>query len=540
VVEDGRAIRVRVAGEDRYAAVEDAARLRDALGVSLPLGVPGAFTAAVERPLDDLVARYTRTHGPCTTEEIAVRLGAGPDRVREALERLQAEGRVVHGAFRPTGIQPEWCEVDVLRRIRARSLAALRREVEPVGAAALARFLPAWQGADRPRGGADALPEAIARLQGAAIPASILESDVLPARVRGFRPADLDALCASGDLVWIGAGALGATDGRVSLLFRDRAGLLAPGVPAPGDRPSGPLHDAIRERLATRGASFWPDLVDAAGTANEGLLLRALWDLVWAGEVTNDTLAPLRASIGGSGSRRPRAGRGSAQRPRPGTLRRAGPPAGAGRWSLVTDVVRGVPGATERAHALAAQLLDRHGVVTREAALAEGTPGGFAAVYPVLKLMEETGAVRRGYFIAGLGGAQFAHPGAVDRLRTLRESDGGGEVVTLAAADPAQPYGAALAWPETTGRPSRSAGAYVLLSDGEPAAFLERGAKTLVTFGADATRWADALAALVKDGRVRRIELRQIDGDAAGDHAAAPLLRAVGFTDGYRGLTLRG
>ena len=540
VLEDGRAIRVRVAGDDRYAAVEDAARLRDALGVSLPLGVPGAFTTAVEAPLDDLVARYARTHGPFTIGEIAARLGAGTDRVREALERLQIEGRVVHGAFRPSGIEPEWCEVDVLRRIRARSLAALRREVEPVGAAALARFLPAWQGADRPRGGADALPEAIARLQGAAIPASILESDVLPARVRGFRPADLDALCASGDLVWVGAGALGATDGRVSLLYRDRAGLLAPIPAAPEDRPAGPLHDAIRERLAARGASFWPDLVEAAGTANEATVLRALWDLVWAGEVTNDTLAPLRASIGGTGSRRPRAGRGSAQRPRPGTLRRAGPPAGAGRWSLVTDVVRDVPGATERAHALAAQLLDRHGVVTREATLAEGTPGGFAAVYPVLKLMEEAGAVRRGYFVAGLGAAQFAHPGAVDRLRTLREGDAGDEVVTLAAADPAQPYGAALAWPETTGRPSRSAGAYVVLANGEPAAFLERGAKTLVTFGADPARWADALAALVKDGRVRRIELRQIDGTAAGDHPAAALLREVGFADGYRGLTLRG
>jgi ATP-dependent Lhr-like helicase len=541
VLEDGRAIRVRVAGDDRYAAVEDAARLRDALGVSLPLGVPGAFTAAVEQPLEDLVARYARTHGPFTTGEIAARLGAGRDRVRGALERLQTEGRVVHGAFRPDGIEPEWCEVDVLRRIRARSLAALRREVEPVGAAALARFLPAWQGADRPRGGADALPEAIARLQGAAIPASILESDVLPARVRGFRPADLDALCASGDLVWVGAGALGATDGRVSLLYRDRAGLLAPIPRAAEDRPARPLHDAIRERLAARGASFWPDLVEAAGTANEATLLRALWDLVWAGEVTNDTLAPLRASIGGTGSRRPRAGRGSAQRPRPGTLRRAGPPAGAGRWSLVTDVVRDVPGATERAHALAAQLLDRHGVVTREATLAEGTPGGFAAVYPVLKLMEETGAVRRGYFVAGLGAAQFAHPGAVDRIRTLREGGvADDEVVTLAAADPAQPYGAALAWPETAGRPSRSAGAYVVLANGEPTAFLERGAKTLVTFGADPGRWADALAELVKDGRVRRIELRQIDGTAAGDHPAAALLREVGFVDGYRGLTLRG
>jgi ATP-dependent helicase Lhr and Lhr-like helicase len=536
LVDERRAIRVRIAGEERIAAVEDASRLRDALGTALPIGVPAAFTEAVDRPVEDLLARFARTHGPFTVREAAERLGMPADRVRDALERIEADGRVVHGEFRPGGVEREWCDVDVLRRIRGASLAALRREVEPVGAAALGRFLPAWQGADRPRGGADALTEAIGRLQGDAIPASILETDVLPARVRGFRPADLDALCASGELVWVGAGALGASDGRVALLLRDRAALLAPSAPAE-ERPADPLHDAIREHLARRGASFWPDLVAAAGTADERVLLAAIWDLVWAGEVTNDTLAPLRARIHGGGPRRPRAG----VRPRPGAVRVAGPPAAAGRWSLVGDLIRDVPAPTERAHALALQLLDRHGVVTRESALAEGTPGGFSAVYPILKAMEETGAVRRGYFIEGLGGAQFAHPGAVDRLRAYRDADRDDPSVrVLAAADPAQPYGAALPWPDAAGHPSRSAGAYVVLADGEPAVFLERGAKTLVTFGAEPASWADALASIVKDGVVRRIELRTIDGGPAGEHAAASALRDAGFVDGYRGLTLRG
>jgi len=536
LVAERRAIPVRIAGEDRFAAVEDASRLRDALGTALPVGVPAAFTEPVERPVEDLLARFARTHGPFTVGEAAERLGMPAERVRDALERLQTEGRVVQGEFRPGGVEREWCDVDVLRRIRGASLAVLRREVEPVDAAALGRFLPAWQNADRPRGGADALTEAIARLQGASIPASILETDVVPARVRGFRPADLDALCASGQLVWVGAGALGATDGRVALLFRDRAALLAQSAPAE-ERPAGPIHDAIREHLGSRGASFWPDLVTAAGTADEGVLLSTIWDLVWAGEVTNDTLAPLRARIHGGGSRRPRAG----ARPRPGAVRLAGPPAAAGRWSLVADLIRDEPSPTERAHALALQLLDRHGVVTREAALAEGTPGGFSAVYPILKAMEETGAVRRGYFVEGLGGAQFAHPGAVDRLRGFRDAERDEPAVrVLAAADPAQPYGATLPWPDAAGHPSRTAGAYVLLADGAPAAFLERGAKTLVTFGVEPAVWADALASVVKDGVVRRIELRTIDGEPAGEHPAAPVVRAAGFVDGYRGLTLRG
>ncbi len=531
---EGRAIVVRVADEERIAAVEDAGRLRDAVGVELPEGVPDAFVEPQVAALADLIARFARTHAPFTTADVAARLGVEDERARSQLEALAADGRVVHGEFRPGGFEREWCDPDVLRRIRRRSLAALRREVEPVDAAAFARFVPVWQGADSPRGGVDALTDALTRLQGAAIPASILERDVLPARVQGFRAVDLDALTASGDLVWIGSGAIGADDGRVTLLFRDQAALLAPSVG--DDAPSGPLHEAIRDHLASRGASFWPDLVQAAGTADVQVLLRALWDLVWAGEVTNDTLAPLRA-YALSTRRAARAG----AKPRPGALRRAGPPAGAGRWSLVTDLIPGTVEPTTRALARAERLLDRYGVVTREAVLAEGVPGGFATIYPVLRAMEEAGKARRGYFVAGLGAAQFAMLGAVDRLRDMREPGAETTVQTFAAADPAQPYGAALPWPGSAGRPSRAAGAFLVLADGQPSAFLERGAKTLVTFpNADPSVWANALASLVKDGRIRKIELRQLDGLPASTHPATEALFAAGFVDGYYGPTLRG
>ncbi len=541
LLDDGRAIRIRVAGEERVAAIEDAARLRDALGVSLPIGLPAAFTGESDRPLEGLVRRYARTHGPFLAFEVATRLGASVERIQDALAALEASEEVIRGEFRPGGSGREWCEPDVLRRLRRRSLALLRREVEPVDTAALARFLPLWQGADRPRGDVDALADAVARLQGTPVPASILETDVLPARVRGYRPADLDALVAGGDVAWVGTGPLGTDDGRVTLVYRSDAAALLPDPPA--EPPAGEVHDAIRRHLAERGASFWQELVIAVGTADERLLLAALWDLVWAGEVTNDTLAPLRAFVRGASAkiRTSRPG----HRPRPGALRRTGPPAGAGRWSLVAGLREPAPAATERAHALARQLLDRHGVVTREAVLAEGVPGGFVGIYPVFRAMEEAGHVRRGYFVAGLGGAQFAHPGAVERLRALRQgADEDREEVAdplvLAAADPAQPFGAALPWPANEGRPGRQAGAYVVFADGVPAAYLERGARTLLTFGSDPGEWVDALASLVKDGRLKRIQLGRIDGQEASAHPAASDLRTAGFADGYRGLTLRG
>jgi ATP-dependent Lhr-like helicase len=422
--------------------------------------------------------------------------------------------------------------------------------LEPVEPVALARFLAAWQGVTSPRRGIEALVDAITQLQGAAIPASALESDVLAARVDAYRPADLDELCASGEVVWIGAGGLGATDGRVALVFRDQARLLAP--PNPAEPPSGPLVDALRAHLATAGASFWPDLLRAAGAADDRAVLAALWDLVWAGEVTNDGITPLRALLAG----RPRAPRG---KPRPGRITRLGPPAGAGRWSLVSTLLQPPPNATELAAGRARQLLDRYGVVTREAVRAEGVPGGYAAVYPALRAMEDGGRARRGYFVAGLGAAQFALPGAAERLRAQRDVERGdpgadadlddhtGRSLVLAATDPAQPYGAALPWPEPAtpgggGRPARAAGAYVALAAGEPLAYLDRGSRSVITFpaGADPEGWIEAFSTLVKDGRLRRLELHRIDGGPVRESPAATALAAAGFVPTLKGLALHG
>ena len=541
LVQQRRAIAVSIAGEQRYAAAEDAARLRDALGVALPVGLPAAFTDPVDDPLRDLVARFARTHGPFLTAQLAAHLGVGADRVRPALEALERDGRVVRGEFRPDGVEREWCDDDVLRQLRRRSLAALRREVEPVEGDALARFLPAWHGVGSNRRGIDGLVDVLGQLSGAALPASVLERDVLPARLADYHAADLDALCTSGDVVWTGADALGAHDGRVRLVFRDQAPLL---VPPPADLDGGPVHDTLLAHLDQRGASFWPELVQAVAGAvgvrvEEAEVLAALWDLVWAGHVTNDSLAPVRALVGGRGTRRAEPRR---NRPRVGRLTRSGPPAAAGRWSLVAPLLQPTPSPTEAGHARALQLLERYGVLTREAALAEGIEGGFAGVYPVLKALEERGTLRRGYFVAGLGAAQFALPGAVDRLRACREQADGVPVV-LAATDPAQPYGASLPWPATNGRPARAAGAHVVLVDGTVVGYLERGGHHLVTFeGAELDVLARGLHTLVDRGTHRSLEIRKIDGVGARDTEVAGVadaLRSAGFVEGYKGLVLR-
>jgi ATP-dependent Lhr-like helicase len=559
LAEQRRAIRITAAGEARVVAAEDAARYRDAFGAAIPVGLPAAFTDPQPEPLRSLLARYARTHTPFTTREVATRFGIDHAKARTLLQALEADGRVVEGEFRPGGMEREWCDVDVLRRLRRRSLAALRREVEPVEPSALARFLPAWHGIGAGRHGVDALIDALNQLQGAPIPASSLEADVLSARVQGYRPTMLDELAAAGEVVWSGAGAIGPDDGRIVIAFRDRASLL---LPAAVESPEGPVHDAIRAHLARAGASFWLDLVNVVGAVtrvtDERAILAALWDLVWSGEVTNDGFGPLRAVLG----RKPRTG--GARRPRPGRLTRMGPPAGAGRWSLVDPLRSGFgvepPSTTERMHAVALQLLERYGVVTREAARGEGVSGGFAGVYPVLRGLEESGRVRRGYFVAGLGAAQFALPGAVDRLRALRDepeplepdeydlgpepSHPGPDTIVLAATDPAQPYGAALPWPETpaeTGRPSRSAGAFVVLRHGMPIAYLERGGRAVLRFpgNAEGDPWVDALARLVKDGRLRQLEIQRVDGLPVRESDALDALHAAGFRDGYRGVILR-
>ena len=546
LVEQRRAIEVRLAGREVVADAADAARLRDAAGAALPVGLPASSTEPVDDPLGDLCVRYARTHGPFLARDVARWLGVGEQPVTARLESLVAGGRLLRGEFRPGGADREYCDAEVLRRIRRRCLAVLRQEVEPVPPEALARFLPAWQGVGGRRRGVDALADIVAQVQGAPVAASVLEADVLASRVLGYKPADLDQLCTSGEVVWVGAGALGATDGRVRLVFRDQASLLVPAA----EPCEGAVHDALRNRLRDRGASFWPDLVAAAQAASlpydTETVLAALWDLAWAGEVTNDSLAPLRARIARqprSRTRRPppRAGRSRRGRLRLGGLSATGPPSAAGRWSLVEPLLSPRPSPTESALARAHQLLDRYGVVTRETALGEGAEGGFAGVYPVLKALEERGEARRGYFVAGLGAAQFALPGAVDRLRADRAPEPDAAPVVLAATDPAQPYGAALAWPPSPGRPARTAGAHVVLADGVPLVVLERGGRSLATFeGAESTdAWIEAVISLVKDGRLRKLEIAKVDGAPVRETPWAARLEAAGFTSAYKGMLYR-
>ncbi len=541
LVAERRAMEVRIADEDRLAAAEDAGRLRDAFGVALPPGLPMELTESVATPLRDLVARFARTHAPFTARDVATRYGVPIERVLPQLTTLVESGRVVQGAFRPGGRDTEWCDDDVLRRLRRRSLAALRAEVEPVDGAVLARFLPSWQGVGVPRRGFDALIEVIGQLQGAAIPASVLEQDVLAARMGDYQASELDQLCLAGDIVWVGAGGLGSTDGRIRLVFRDQARLL---LPPPDDTELDDTARAIIGHLEERGASFWSDIQQAVADAGsdyaDEVVLAALWDLVWAGHVTNDSLAPVRALLAGKRRQGGRSNPARRGRPRPGGLTRSGPPSAAGRWSLVAPLREPVPTQTEVVHARALQLLERYGVLTREMALAEGAKGGFAGVYPLLKVLEEKGRVRRGYFVAGLGAAQFAHAGAVDRLRGERETERDADPVVLAAVDPAQPFGAALDWPETSGRPARSAGAYVVLRNGEPLVLLEKSGRSLVSFPAsrDDHSWVQGLRALVADGRVRKLEIGKIDGAPVVESDLSEVLRDGGFVPGYRGFAL--
>jgi ATP-dependent Lhr-like helicase len=539
-----RAITVRVAGEQMHAAIEDAGRLRDALGTPLPVGVPEAFTEPVPDPLGDLVARYARMHTPFPARAIADRYGLGAAVVTMALRRLAP--RVTEGDF-SQGTQ--WCDAEVLRLLRRRCLARLRKEVEPVPPEVLGRFLPAWHGiGGRSRADAAAVLEVVERLAGTLLPASALETLILPARIPGYSPALLDELTAAGEVVWCGAGALPGGDGWLALAPAETAQLL---LPAPAEVTMTALHTAVVEALEHGGGVFFRMLSGAVGGPPDTELAAAIWDLVWAGRLTNDTLAPLRVTLSGprQPSRAPAAPRPGAT---PGRYRfgraampaRSGPPAVTGRWSLLPP-----PGGdqTVLAHTLAMTMLDRHGVLTRGAVAAERVPGGFSAVYPVLRAMEEGGQCRRGYFIDGLGAAQFALPGAVDRLRADQEAKSERPVV-LAAADPGQPYGAALPWParpdETAGghRPGRKAGALVVLSAGALVLYVERGGKTLLSWTEDPEVLAPAAAALaaaVRGGALGRLTVEKADGGGVYDSPLALALETAGFRPTPRGLRLR-
>ncbi len=475
-----RAVRVRLGGEPRWIAAADAGLYRDALGAAPPGGLPAAFLEDVPGALTRVLRRYAATHGPFTSDELRARYGVD---CSAALGELEREGDLVQGELRPGGASREWCHPEVLRRLRRASLAVLRKEIEPADQRALARFAPRWHGIDRhPASGAgiDRLREALVPLQGLALPAEVWERDVLPRRVGAYSPSWMDQLCASGELVWVGAGALGRNSGRVALYFRDDVSLLGP-PPFKGSPPDSDAHAAVRERLAA-GACFFTDLLTDVELAPEELQ-EALWDLAWAGQATNDAFAPLRAprlTLARAQRDRLRATRGGrfAGRRRAGTAAQV-----QGRWSLTASLFRDDVDPAGRRRALAELLLERHGIITREQVLAEGIPGGFSSIYSELSQLETLGIARRGYFVEGLGGAQFALPGAVERLRA---SDEGEEApLVLAAVDPAQPYGAALPWPPDARKdaraPARVAGAYVVLAGGEPVLYLERAGRALQT-----------------------------------------------------------
>lgn len=537
-----RAVRVRVAGEYRWIAIEDSSRFRDALGVALPLGIPDTFLEPVSDPTGDLVSRYARTHGPFKASDVGARLGMSEEVVKAALKSLESLGRVVRGEFRPDGFGTEWCDVDVLRSIRRRSVAAFRKEVEPAPKSALARFLPAWQTLDGSARGIDGLIRVIEQLQGAPVPASSLETIVLPSRVVGFLPAMLDELCASGEVVWAGSGPIGSDDGWVSLFLAESVDLLIKGST---ETEISATAQKIREALSERGAMFFRQIAAEISSSDDEELLRALWELVWLGSITNDTMTPLRAISRGLKQRTSATPIRSRRRPR--LPARTGPSAGAGRWSLTPPASAD---STRRMHAMAEQLLDRHGIVTRGVAPAEGIPGGFSAIYQVLKAFEETGKCRRGYFVEGLGAAQFAVPGAVDRMREIADDKSREQrAIVLAAADPANAYGAALPWPPRPGeeekrghRPGRKAGALVVLVDGELVLYVERGGRTLLTWSeAPETLQpaVDALALAVREGSLGKLAVEKADGEAITDSPLSRALLEAGFRATPRGLRLR-
>jgi ATP-dependent Lhr-like helicase len=565
LVRSRRLLELRIAGERRLIAAEDAARYRDGLGIPLPPGLAAALLEPVVHPVLELIRRYARTHGPFTLREPADRFALDATAVENALRQLAAEGRVLEGGFRPGGLHREWCDAEILRQIRRKSLAKLRREVEPVEQHTLARFLTHWQGLLAPRrthANLDALLDAIESLQGAPLPASLVESSILPARIADYAPAGLDTLIAAGEVAWAGVEPIGERDGRIALFLADKLPLLAQHRPLA--EPLTEREEKLLAVLESTGASFFDSLHQAAGGGYPGETIEALWSLVWRGLVTNDSLHALRAYIA-----RPESAR-APRRLQTGTVfrsRRTTPPTAQGRWSLLplrsSQGREVMPTATEASHALALQLLNRYGVLMRESVAAENVPGGFSAVYDVLKALEESGRIRRGYFVAGLGATQFALPAAIDLLRQLRTAppEEKPEFVQLAATDPANPYGSVLRWPDlpvadedAESAPrilTRAAYAEVILRNGQLVAWLRRGNPNMLVFlpaeEPERSQTAAGLAHFLCSRGQEKMRLSShqgvlittINGQPVAAHLMARFLMDAGFHPGPLGMHLR-
>jgi ATP-dependent Lhr-like helicase len=554
LVKTRRVLRARIASQERFIPVEYAAAYRDALGIPLPPGLAGAFLELAKDPLGELVRRYARTHGPFTDAEISARLGMSPSQIEPVLHHLHASGKLLEGEFRPGGEHREWCEPAVLQQIRRKTLARLRKEVVPAEQHVFARFLGRWQGLTTRRRGPEALIDAIDLLQGAELIVSDLETEILPARVADYRPQDLDALLASDEVVWLGKARIGDRDGRVSLYLAESLPHLL--TPAPLESSFSERASLILEFLKQQGASFLASIHPLTGGGFLGETVDALWELAWAGRITNDTFYPMRAYVAGPEKRRGRAEETSA---RPGSVdylrrqksRSGGHPAGKGRWSLVESRLKLSVTATEQTAATAQQLLTRNGIISRETAIAENIEGGYSSIYPALKAMEERGLIRRGMFVAGLGAAQFAMPAAVDLLRSLRNVSGKLDCVHLAAADPANPYGSLLPWLESQKPHSmaRASGASVVLVNGRLAAFLRRRNPSIRVFlpadEPERTQTARELAiklaavAIVRQGRRHGLLVGEIDDQPAREHFLAQHLREAGFVDTSAGFQMR-
>jgi ATP-dependent Lhr-like helicase len=557
-----RLLEIRIAGEKRLIAVEDAARYRDALGVPLPPGLPTALLAAVTDPVLELVRRYARTHGPFTNIDVQSRFHLSAEQAESSLRALLLDGRVVEGGFRPGGVHREWCDAEVLRLIRRKSLARLRKEVEPVEQQMLVRLQMHWQGLLQRRRGLDALLDAIEHLQGASLPASLVESAILPARLARYNTSDLDTLIAAGEVVWCGVDALGEHDGRIALYLSDSLHTLLPRRAESRTDELPEKEQALIAELLRGGAMFFAPLHEAVGGGYPGETLDALWSLVWRGLVTNDTFHALRAYVNKPATTR----QPKRQHNTPFRSRRTTAPTAQGRWTLLPRAEE-LATPTEWSHSIAQQLLNRYGVLTRESIAQENLPGGFSAIYDVLKAMEESGRIRRGYFVAGLGATQFALPSAVDLLRSLRSGadSAKAEMVTIAVTDPANPYGSVLKWPQIAESDSqdasasrtltRSVGASVVLRNGELVAYMRRGNPNVQVFlpaeEPERTNAARDLAVYLSKRAQEQmgdaVEARQrggmlistINGEPAQLHWMSRLLQDAGFQAAPTGLNVR-
>jgi ATP-dependent Lhr-like helicase len=576
-----RAVRVRIAQESRYIAVEYASRYRDALGTPLPPGLAEVFLEGGGDPLREILRRYARTHGPFTVTDICERYGLPSATVEKALRSLHGLGKLLEGEFRPGGTHHEWCDPDVMQQIRRKSLARLRREIEPVEQNTFARFIARWQGVTVRRRGLEALLDTVENLQGASLLASELEREILPARIADYRPADLDTVMASGQVVWVGLGQVGNRDGRLALYLAESLPHLLPPQELRGESANSERATKVSDFLARSGASFFASIHTAMGGGFPGDTRDALWELVWSGQITNDTFHPLRDLLRRNDTKRHPSSAVSGVPPgSPEFLRRlrsrSGEPA-QGRWSLLRQYVGAPITVTQWSANLVQQLLVRHGIVLRETAIADDVPRGFPTIYPALKTMEEAGWVRRGMFVAGLGAAQFAMPAAVDMIRSLRSEQEKLEVLFLAATDPANPYGASLPWPRrgnssstTNGRDhisdqsadvsttddanlsrtmSRASGGGVILISGKLTAFLRRKNQDIQVFlpeseperGRFARELGKKLAeiAIRRQGRKTGLLIGTINSEPAREHFFGRFLEESGFLSTAVGFQMR-